>query len=493
MDITIRKIDNIWMEVIPGDQGIGFELSEYFTFEVDGAKFMPAYKNGVWDGKIRLYDMRTFKLYAGLLEYVKTFAKEYQYSIDIDPELDTEDEFFPIEDVKEWFSKQKFFAHGEQIFPKPYQKVGFYKALNHKRMVCVSPTSSGKSLVIYMIAKRMLEMKKRVLIVVPTTTLVEQMVGDFDDYSQNNMGKYCHKIFSGKEKITNAPVVVTTWQSVFKLPKKWFEQFDCVMPDECHGAQANSMKKILENCDAEYRIGFTGTMHDTKCHRLVIEGLLGNSHQLIDIDQLMKDKVISQCNINCITLKYPDNVKEKRTYPEEIDFLIDYRERTEWITKLVSKTKGNSFVLFDRVRHGEDLFEKISKACPDKNVHLVYGKTKTEVRNELRSVMEGEDNFVIVAGYRVFSTGISVRNLHHVVFASPTKSKFRVLQSVGRVLRLHESKDIATVWDISDDLSMGKSKNHTLKHFLERMKLYVDQKFKYKIRSVNLGSILADK
>jgi superfamily II DNA or RNA helicase len=342
---------------------------------------------------------------------------------------------------------------------------------------------------LYLISKKMIEMNKRTLIIVPTTTLVEQMTEDFGEYSNGEVIDKIHKIYQGKLKETESPIVISTWQSIYKQNVKYFDQFDCILGDECHGVAAKCLRGILEKANAEYRIGFTGTMEDAQSDRLVIEGLLGPTVELVKLIDLIDREIVARLKVECSLLQYPDNVKKKMNYQDEINFLVNYEDRTKWISKLAGKLSGNVFVLFSRVEHGKNIVKQIKEMYPEKETYIVYGDVKTDERNKIRHLLEGKTNIIVVASYQVFSTGISVRNLHHAILAGPTKSKKRLLQSLGRVLRLHQSKQFATLWDISDDLQVGKSKNITLKHFLERMNIYINQEFKYRMRKAYLSAL----
>jgi superfamily II DNA or RNA helicase len=162
------------------------------------------------------------------------------------------------------------------------------------------------------------------------------------------------------------------------------------------------------------------------------------------------------------------------------------------IAKLACSTKGNTLVLFQFVeKHGKPLFERIKTAAGDtRKVFYVSGETEGEVREDIRQITEEEDNAIIVASYGTFSTGINIRSLRNIIFASPSKSRIRVLQSIGRQLRKSERKDKARLYDIADDLHWKSKKNHTLKHFIERVKIYNEESFDYKMVKIQIKEIL---
>ena len=202
----------------------------------------------------------------------------------------------------------------------------------------------------------------------------------------------------------------------------------------------------------------------------------------------MDDEHLAQLKIHCIVLNYPELVcKEMKsaTYQQEIDYLVSNQKRNSFITTMVSRLKGNTLILYQLVeKHGELLYQQLQEL--DKKVYFIHGGIKTDVREAIRSSVEKDENSIIVASFGTYSTGINIRNLHNVVFASPSKSRIRNLQSIGRGLRISDTKQKANLFDISDDLSYKSRNNYTLNHMLERLKIYNDQKFDYYIKKFTL-------
>ena len=199
---------------------------------------------------------------------------------------------------------------------------------------------------------------------------------------------------------------------------------------------------------------------------------------------------MSDLSIECITLKYPEDQRREvkgMKYADEIKWLTENAKRNRFISEMAVNLKGNTLVLFQFVEHGKTLHEQIQKLSDGKHqVFLVYGATEADAREEVRSLAEANENAIIVASYGTFSTGISIRRLHNVVFASPSKSRIRVLQSIGRQLRKSEHKTCARLFDIGDDLSIKSHRNHTLKHLTERVNLYIQEKFNYHLVRLDL-------
>ena len=494
--IIVSKKNSVYLKVDCGSKSVAQELSDFFTFKVPGFQFMPAYRSRMWDGKIRLYNQHSQELYCGLLDYVKSFATERNYWVGVSfPEAQ---DTWTHEDVREYIKTLKLVAAGKPIDPHQHQVDAICHALNRERCLLLSPTGSGKSLIIYTLMRRRLEEDKRkVLIIVPTTSLVAQMENDFIDYASGDKSwkaqKHIHKIFAGQSKTTDKQVIITTWQSIYKQPVKWFQQFGSVFGDECHLYKAKSLSTIMSRLiDCEFRVGTTGTLDGTQTHRLIIEGLFGAVHKVTSTTELIKQKLLSDFTIDCITLKYPDEdckaVKAMR-YQEEIDFLVSHPKRNKFITDLACKTKGNTLVLFQYVeKHGKPLHDMILAQGKSlgKEVFLVFGGTDVEQREYVRTIAETKDNAIIVASYGTFSTGVSIRRLHNIVFASPSKSRIRVLQSIGRQLRKSEHKEKARLYDVADDLRWKSKVNFTLNHFLERMKIYATEKFDYSTITIKL-------
>ena len=480
--IIVSKINEVFMSIDCDDAGIKYELSEYFTFKVPGAEFMPTFRNKMWDGKIRLFNMWTSQLYIGLMEHLEEFCKSRDYHLVGQDSVIPKQKFSTEEVVKALLDLNLPFT------PRNYQVDAIRDGLNDKRLVMLSPTGSGKSLIIYGLTQ--LGTSGRVLIIVPTTSLVEQMYKDFKDYGYD-VEANCHKIYSGHEKDTDKRIVITTWQSVYKLPKKWFADYKMVIGDEAHLFKATSLKTLMEKTEnAVMRFGTTGTLDDTKTHKLMLEGLFGPVRRFTTSKQLMKDGQLAKLKISCIMLNYSDEIRQenkKYTYQEEMNFLVSHTPRNNFIRNLALDQTGNTLLLFQYVeKHGKILYDIIKEKAKDRKVFFVFGGVGANEREEIRAITEKETDAIIVASYGTFSTGINIRNLHNIIFASPSKSKIRNLQSIGRGLRLGDNKEEAQLFDISDDMSWKQHRNYTLEHAVERIKTYNEEKFKYKTIKVSI-------
>jgi superfamily II DNA or RNA helicase len=491
-DITIIKKDEVYAKVTC-EKHITKELSEYFTFFVPGYQFVPAYRNRIWDGKIRMFNLQTNQIYLGLLPYIESFCNERSYTFDYgNPRPDVEDDY-SLYHAKKFVDSLNIHARGEPIEIREHQLDAYIHAMQKRRALLVSPTASGKSLIIYLIFRQLHQYQNlKGLIIVPTTSLVEQLYSDFGDYNDGEMTNV-HRIYQGKEKDTDKPLTISTWQSLYKLPKEYFHQFDYIIGDEAHLFKAQSLTTILTSCvNAKYRIGLTGTLDGTKTHKLVLEGLFGTVKKVISTKELIDKQQLSNFEIKCLVLKHTDEecLKAKDyNYPEEIQYLISHEVRNKFIKNLTVSLGKNTLVLYQMVdKHGKILYDMIreTEKIGNRKVFFVHGGTDTTDREEIRRIMEIEQDAIVVASFGTFSTGINIRNLHNIIFAMPTKSSIRTLQSIGRGLRQNDGKEIATLYDISDDLRFKKHMNYTLKHFLERTKIYNEERFPFKIYKIGL-------
>ena len=481
-NVSIEKVDDVYIRV-NADPGIKMEMSEYFTFEVPGAKFMPAVRNKVWDGKIRMLNTMTGMIYAGLIPYILKFCNTREYHVTLDKGL------VPNNVVNDDAGMQLAEEFKSPFVPRDYQNQAVVHALRSERAMLLSPTASGKSFIIYLLTRFHVDAHDRkVLIVVPTTSLVEQMASDFIEYNNGN-DLSIHKIRGGIDKNVDADITITTWQSVYKLRKDWFAKFDVVVGDEAHLFKAKSLTKVLEKMpECQYRYGFTGTLDGTQTHKLVLEGLFGSVYEVTKTKKLIEDNTLADFGITAIVLQYPDEIRKlnkNKSYQEEIDWIVGNEARNKYIRNLAHSLEGNTLILFQFVeKHGKVLHPMLEGG--DKTVHFIHGGVGADEREAVRHLVESSNSNIILASYGTFSTGVNIKRLDNIVFASPSKSKIRNLQSIGRVLRKSSDNNKATLYDIVDDLQWKSSKNFATKHFMERVKVYNEEGFEFRIYNVNI-------
>ena len=482
----IEKKNEVYLR-IRTELHIHQELAEYFSFEVPEAKFLQKqrrYKR--WDGRIRLYSPGTGELHVGLFHYLTEWLQQnnYDYTVEDSKYYGTPGE----EDVGVSPEAVAGFVRslGVPFKARDYQLQSIYRALRHHRRLLLSPTGSGKSFIIYCLVRWHLQRNREILIVVPTTSLVEQLYKDFEDYGWNAR-HHVGKIYGGQDRYIKSPVVISTWQSIYKEPKNYFNRFDVVIGDEAHLFKAKSLTSIMDKChDAKYRIGLTGTLDGMQSHQLQLEGVFGTVNRSIRTKDLQENGQLSDLKINILVCKHPYIGFE--TYHDEMNYIISHEKRNKIITGLARDLNGNTLILFNYVeKHGEPLWEMLNSRGEGKQVFFVHGGVPTQEREEIRRICESSNNSIILASYGTFSTGINIKNLHNVIFASPSKSRVRNLQSIGRALRLHDSKSRATLYDFADDISNGRNRNATLNHLIERIRIYKDEKFDYSVTEIKLG------
>jgi superfamily II DNA or RNA helicase len=491
-DLIISKVNEVYAKIIC-EKSTAKELHEHFSFMVPGYQFVPAYRNKIWNGKIYLYHLNTSQIYLGLLQYLESFCESRGYTSEIQDGLDVEDEYSRYH-AEKFISEINPHSNGKPILVREHQIDAFIHAMQKRRALLVSPTASGKSLIIYLIFQQLYKYQNlKGLVIVPTTSLVEQLYSDFADYNNENMEPELHRIYQGKEKDTDKPLTISTWQSLYKMPKEYFEQFDYIIGDEAHLFKAQSLTTILTSCvNAKYRIGLTGTLDGTKTHKLVLEGLFGDVRQVTTTRELIDTQQVSDFEIKCLVLKHDDDIclrYKDATYQEEIQYLISNEARNKFIKNLAVSLGTNTLVLYQMVdKHGQILYDMIknTKNIGERKIFFVHGGTDTADREEIRRIMEIEQDAIVVASFGTFSTGINIRNLHNIIFASPSKSRVRNLQSIGRGLRQSEGKTKAVLYDVADDMRYKKHMNFTLKHFVERTKIYNEEKFPFKIYKIGL-------
>jgi superfamily II DNA or RNA helicase len=484
-DIIVKKKNEVYLS-LQSEPHIHRELSDYFSFEVPEAKFLkrnPRYR--YWDGTIHLYSPGTGELYGGLLPHLKEWCGERNYKL----QYEDNDWYGKVEDHNELISPggvKVFMDKVCNIPPREYQYQAVYEALKKNRKLLLSPTGSGKSLMIYSLVRYYIATNKKILIIVPTTSLVEQMIKDFRDYGWN-ADDYVHTIYSGKDKNTDKPVIISTWQSIYKFPKRYFDDIDCVIGDEAHLFKSKSLTGIMTKLhNAKYRFGFTGTLDGCKTHKWVLEGLFGPCEKVTRTDDLIKKGYLSNLRIKILLCKHEYQYFED--YHSEMEYIVQNKKRNNLIKNLVKDIDGNTLILFNYVeKHGEPLYEMINNDIgKERKVFFVHGAVDVDNREQVRAITEQEQNAVIIASYGTFSTGINIKRLHNIIFASPSKSRVRNLQSIGRVLRKGEGKEIATLYDIADDISNDYKQNYTLNHLVERIKIYQEENFKYETIKINL-------
>ena len=341
--IKVKKLNTVYLQ-IEAEADVRRELTDYFSFEVPGYKFTPQFRNRVWDGKIRLYSYATGQLYVGLYPYLKDWCNKKNIEIEENNEIHTI-QSHTAADIDELVKSYEL-----SITPRDYQIDAFKYALDYERGLILSPTASGKSLIAYLLVRHYLNViDNNILIIVPTTSLVEQLYKDFKDYGfdvENNVSRNYH----GYEIEEGKRIVISTWQSLYKLPKTFFADFGAVIGDEAHLFKAVSLTKIMTKLtDCKYRIGMTGTLDGTKTHKLVLEGLFGRVNKVVSTRELIEKKQLADLKIVCLVLKHTEAEAKaiyKEKYHKELEYLAQSDKRNKYIRNLATALNGNTLILF---------------------------------------------------------------------------------------------------------------------------------------------------
>ncbi len=504
-DIILTKKNETSIN-IDCDLGILYELKEKFTFFVEGYKFMPKFKAKIWDGKVSLLDLRFGTLPVGLTNDLIEYAEKLGYVVELKNStqygVPNEQNDVKVSDIENFVKSLKICKYNQgvitEITPHEHQIASIYNCIKNQRQISITPTGGGKSLIIYCLYRWYLEKKNigTFMLVVPNLSLLRQMKSDFIEYSTLNGFDIEHNtqiIAEGESKEIKKSLCVCTWQSIYKQPSKWFnDNVDVILADETHQYKADAIKGIFEKAtDVKYRFGVTGSLDKSLTNKLILKGMIGDISKVKSTRDLIEEGHLSELKITCPILKYNDDTKklmETANYQAEMDFLCQHQKRNKFIRNLALSRSGNTLVLFNYVeKHGKPLYELIKTKSTNHEVHLVCGEVEADIREEIRKYVQATDNNIIVASVGVFSTGINLPRIHTIIFASPTKSVIRVMQSLGRGLRKSSDKDYLQVFDIADKIYNTKTEtNYTMKHFLERLRIYTEEEHDYKIIELNI-------
>jgi superfamily II DNA or RNA helicase len=506
--VKVRKLNEVFFK-IDCDISIQMELKDHFSFYAPNYKFAPLYKSKKWDGKIYLYNLKSSRLYIGLfLDFFK-FCEERNYSIEIE-----DNKFYG--NLRETCLPVEVDQNDTQILDsiefkyelRDYQMEAILEGIRKKRKVFILPTGSGKSAVIYYLSLwySLKQNNKKILIVVPTTGLVEQLTTDFTTYAQNTLNvDLIRKIYSGQKEHTHkSPITISTWQSLANVDKSFFSDYGMIIVDEAHGATAKVLTSIIEHCsEAEYRFGFTGTIRNSVLNELQLTGLLGPIKKFITTKELQTRNQLADLSIKCLVLKYSEQErqqfyklqlnskketeKDKSKYQKEVDYILSSSNRNHFICNLAFSLSGITLVLFSYIEnHGKPMYQIAleKNKIHGRKIFFVSGETSVDDREAIRQIVETEKNAIIFASVQVMGTGVNIPSLENIIFTFSTKSSIRVLQSIGRALRISETKTKANLYDIIDNISWKSRNNYGMKHALERISFYEQEKFKYQLKEI---------
>jgi superfamily II DNA or RNA helicase len=508
-DIVISPINESFIRITCREQFMELELSDRFSFKVANAQFDPRVKSGRWDGIKRLYNRTHKRIHKGLLLEVLKFCKKHKYTYSLDPSLVptsgiTSDE---LNEIVDGFIKPH--DKGRPIKPYDYQYQAVHHMLNSGRSICLAATSAGKSLILYL-ATRIYQMAdemqgRQMIIVVPSIMLVEQLYSDFENYSTYEGSNwsprtFCQKISGKYSKQVSKPIIITTWQSLKNMSPTVVTDAGAIFVDEVHTVNGSVLTNLMEmavNCPIRH--GLTGTLDGFECNELAAQGLMGPAVKIVSAKEIIDAGRATKVNVKCIILDYDSETKKayhndqcnvpphrsQLKYQSEVNFINNLKSRFDFIQGIVRTLKGNTIVLFDRVDdYGVPLYEDMKSK--HENTFLIIGGVYGEEREEIRLNLETFNNAIVYATSQIMSTGVNIKNLHNIVLASSSKSKIRILQTIGRLMRLHETKTTATMIDLVDKLDYNGIPNFTLKHVEERIKHYSKEQHPVKFLTVNL-------
>ncbi len=440
------------------------------------------YRMGKWDGKRKFYDLKPVQ---GGWYFLTNLSFSERVSEIINESLPKTkiEQPSPIEFLKREIPKLPFTPYKHQI--KLF--MGMVSNYNH---LGVSSVGSGKSLAIYLLIKYFLELNKKILLLVPTIMLVNQMYQDFIDYGGDEEFMDLIQQIGGefKDKDIQKPVVISTWQSAQKSNLKLF---NIVINDEAHTAKAEVLDDILQNNNFERKLGVTGSMPIIELDAMILESNFAAPVRYINARQMMDLGLATELSIVAMYLNYPQIPKNQiKTYQDEIRFMKDSLPRQVFVNKLLKKLDGVTVALYAHTEHGVKTWEnytgvkltpKIKQSFDLQKEHGVFfltGKTKPSLREQIRIYLNQVENAHVIAQYAIMSTGINIPRLKNLVYLSSNKSFTATLQSIGRVLRLHKDKSRAVVYDLIDCMSgTRKDENYLQKHFWERNNYYQQEQF----------------
>ena len=323
------------------------------------------------------------------------------------------------------------------------------------------------------------------MLIVPDLGLVNQTFTDFQEY---NTSFSCSK-WTGSNTLNLKSSTIIANMGILQSNKSdlsWIDNIDLLIVDEVHKLRRdNKINKIIKQIKTPHKYGFTGTMPEDPLDQWNIIGKIGPLLFEKNSYQLQLEKYVANAYIQILKLEY-NTTRPKRGnrsnptegYRNELEFLAESKFRNDILSKLCINTKNNSLILIDYINHGETLYNILSKSCKDKKVFFIRGSVAITDREDIRRLMETDNNIIVIAISKIFSTGINIKNLHYIIFAGGGKAKVRIIQSIGRGLRKHKDKEKVIIIDIADQLKYGYS------HMKKRMSLYKQEKIIYGTKTI---------
>ena len=515
-------------------------IYDHFSIKIPGAEFSASYKMGFSDGEHHFVKMSKkedcCELLIGLKQKLIECCKIN--NIDYIDKTSVKDNNITRKEVEEFIDKLDL-----KFTPYKHQIDGVYNILKYESGIMLSATGSGKSLIIYCVIRYLIHQNKKGIIIVPSINLVNQLFSDFNEYFydmelilkeqlnnstddveklsiknkinkiiQNRKDLNCEAIendialiSAGLDKHTDHIFKISTYQSLCieqdRVNKEYFENIDFLIIDECHRSGAKSIESIIESSINSNRVGLTGSLGDDLIDNLKIEGLLGEVHKIVTMRELIDLGMATEISINPVMLKYPLDIvkfiKKQKDYSKEDKYIRNQVPRAKFLAKLLLKCRNeNKNVLLiyknndvvdlilselHKIVDTEKEYKKvIYNKLNDKNIFSIGSSTKAKAREEIRQFMMNNNGCILLGVSSIVATGLNIPNLHYIVSENIGKSTTLVIQALGRVGRLHESKKNGVVFfDIVDNLNYIVPKsgreypNYKLKHFFSRVDTYI--------------------
>ena len=495
IDVTINKLNNSYLK-IECSRAISHELRDNFSYYVDNYQHNPKYKNGYWNGKDVLYDVDKNQIYVGLLDDVIEFCREKNYRYCVTFEQTTNQ--FTNQHLDQFCSEinlpERFVLHQAQ-------RDSILSIIENKRRLIVSPTGSGKSLIAYICSRYIFNTtNKPILIIVPFTNLVDQLINDFEEYNSD----FVPTDYRKQKNIDESKVVITTSRSVYTNTPSFFNKFSCIIGDEAHRFTAQTMKAIMnKSTDVGYRIGMTGSLQSSDHHKMTLKGLFGNIEQYVTTIELINVDFLSEIEVHCIVLNYSDevnqqykkfvrekNIKSRVEYfQRERTFLSNLEKRNTFLAQLALAMKGNNVIMFAIKDHGKKIFNSLNQIKNEKDdmtpSFYVDGGVKAAARNKIRQDIDKAEKSQTVSSLGTFATGVNIKNIDAIILATPSKSETTIPQMVGRGLRKGR-RGRFVLYDISDSFNPKAAPSASLRHQKQRIKWYKQQGFKVTVSQINM-------
>jgi superfamily II DNA or RNA helicase len=457
-------------------------LMKKFEVEKPGARYLPSVRLGRWNGKISYFSLGG-ATHINLLDQIIPIIDNFNYDIELE-DLRTYKTTFQFEQIKEDTFANKTWPkghvkEGESIMFRDYQVEIVNTFLANPQSLQEAATGAGKTLVTAALSLSV-EQYGRSIVIVPNKSLVVQTEEDYV-----NLGLDVG-VYFGDRKELNKTHTICTWQSLNNLLKAtqegtvdftindFIEGVVCVIVDEVHQAKAEVLKDLLTGVLSRVPIrwGLTGTIPKADFDKLSLLVSLGPVVGKLSASELQEQGVLAQCHVNIVQLK---DGKEYKDYQSELKFLTTDQLRLDTIAKLIDKIKdtGNTLVLVDRISAGKELVERLPNSV------FVSGEMKLTERKEEYDEIRTSEGRILVCTYGVAAVGINVPRLFNIVMLEPGKSFVRVIQSIGRGLRMAEDKDHVAVWDITSDCKFSK------RHLTQRKAFYKEASYPFSIEKLD--------